>query len=347
DWSGADFALGHSFDPATRSRLERALLEAMERTKARVMSAAVATSEGFWETTRAADGSLSPLKLYWASAGKTLTATIIMQLVEEGKLSLDDPLSRWMPEFPNASSIAIEDLLQHTAGIFSFNEDSNVRRNGRYVSPDEAIAIAAKHGAMFCPGRRWRYSNTGYTLLGKIIEQIEQRPYHEVVNARIRDRLQLTGLRALAPLERLSGIAPLTPTDSAVSAIEPSWPYAAGNVVGSAADLVRFWHALLAAKLTREESVDLMFEQLYPMFDRGTFYGRGVMLYVLNETLGSPIWLGHRGGTPGAKAVVAFSVGDRAFVAVALTGEGLPEATANLLLEQLSPLEESNGRGKR
>ena len=331
-----DYVIGSAFDEATQLNLNNAMFEAMGLTKANVMSAAVATTNGSWQATRSADGSPQAVRLYWASVGKAFTATVIMQLVEEDKVALDDPVSNWVPGVPNASSITIDHLLQHTSGLFSTNEDLMVREEPRYYSPDEKIEISAKHGAMFCPGQWWRYSNTGYTILGKIIEQVDRRPYHEAVNARISDRLMLTTLRALAPLEQPADVAPLIPADGSEANMSPGWGYAAGSVVGSAEDMIRFWHALLTAQLLTEESTISLFEHLYPMFDNITFYGRGVMLYTLpDSTSGNKIWLGHSGGTPGGKAVVAYSLNKKAFVAVALTGDGSAPATAQLLLKQL------------
>ena len=331
-----DYVIGSAFDETTRLNLNQAMLEAMRLTKANVMSAAVATTKGSWQATRSADGSPQAVRLYWASVGKAFTATVIMQLVEEGKISLLDPVSNWVPEVPNASIITIDHLLQHTSGLFSANEDLVVREAPRYYSPDENIEISTNHGAMFCPGQWWRYSNTGYTLLGKLIEQVDGRPYHEAVNARISDSLMPTSLHALAPLEQPVDVAPLVPADGSDPNMSPDWGYAAGSVVGTAADMIRFWQALLTSKLLTEEDTIGLFERLYPMFDSYTFYGRGVMLYSLPDSdSGNKIWLGHSGGTPGGKAVVAYSLKKKAFVAVALTGDGSAPATAQFLLKQL------------
>lgn len=331
-----DYVIGSTFDEATQHNLNEAMLEAMNLTKASVMSAAVTTTNGSWQATQSADGSTKAVRLYWASVGKAFTATVIMQLMEEGKISLADPVSYWVPGVPNASSITIDHLLHHTSGLFSANEDLKAQEEPRYYSPDENIEVSANHGAMFCPGQWWRYSNTGYTVLGKIIEQVDSRPYHEAVNARIGDRLMLTSLRALAPLEEPIDVAPLMPVDGSEPNMSPSWGYAAGNVVGSAEDMIRFWQALLTAQLLTAENTKSLFERLYPMFDSYTFYGRGVMLYALpDSTSGNKIWLGHSGGTLGGNAVVAYSLTEKAFVAVALTGDGSAPATAQLLLKQL------------
>lgn len=331
----ASFTLGAPFDAATNDRLDQALTEAMKRAQAGVMTAALGTMAGRWSATRGADGAPRQERLWWASVGKALTATVIMQLVEEGKLRLDDSLARWLPDFPKA--ITIDHLLQHTAGVFSANEDLVVRREPRYRTPEEGFAVAARHGAMCCPGQWWRYSNTGYEMLGRIIEAVDGRPYHVAVNARIAERLQLTTLRALAPQEEPADVAPLLPRDPAEPRMVPNWAYAAGGVVASAEDMLRFWHALLTGKLLSAARTASLVERLYPMFDGGTFYGRGVMLYAFSHpTLGARTWIGHSGGSPGIKAVVAFSPADQAFVAVALTGDGSAEACANLLLSRLT-----------
>jgi D-alanyl-D-alanine carboxypeptidase len=331
-----------AFDTATIQRLDQAQATAMARMRVQVMTAAVSTAVGSWSSTKTANGAAPPAKLWWASVGKAFTAVVIMQLVEEGKLSLSDPLARWLKGFPNAAVITVDDLLQHTAGIFSANEDLVVRRKRRYYTPEENIAIAAKHGAMFCPGERWRYSNTGYDMLGRIIEAIEGRPYHEVVATRIIDKLGVGSLRALAPNEQPADVAPLPAPADPADAMTPSWAYAAGAIVGSAQDMIVFWRALLAGGLLNKENTARLFERLYPMFDPGTFYGRGVMLYSFNDLSVPRTWLGHSGGAPGAKAVVVYSPDDQALVAVAITGDGSVEAAANALLQQLRLASESD-----
>jgi D-alanyl-D-alanine carboxypeptidase len=319
------------------ARLEQAMAGAMAATRSPTMSAAVATAAGRWSATRNADGSPGSARLYWASAGKSATAAVILQLVGEGRLALDDPVSRWVPDCPGGSIITIDHLLLHTSGLFSANEDARWREKPHEMTPAEYVKVAARHGLMFCPGRHWRYTNTGYSLLGQVIEAIEKRPYHEVVNARIFAPLGLDRLRALPPGKTPADVAPLTPTGPDRAVMEPAWGHAMGSVVGPADEMITYWHALLTGRLLRAAQQAKLFERLYPMFDAGLYYGRGVMLYEVPGAGPKRVWLGHSGGTPGAKAVVAWSPYDSALVAVALTGDGSAEATALLLLQQLAP----------
>ncbi len=319
-----DFRWGGEFSAETRAKLETAAAEARKLTGAQAMTLAVGGERGFYSMS---DGK----RLYWASVGKSFTATAVLQLVEEGTLRLDEPIARWFPRFPNASLITIDDLLLHTAGIFSANEDPEARKSPRYRSPEESRDIAVRHGPLFCPGEAWRYSNTGYTMLGEILVAVEKKPYPQILDERIFRPLGLASLRAVAPGDPLADVAPLRPKDGSEPAISPSWAGAAGSVVGDASDMLRFWHALLTGKLLPLEATARRFARLYPMFDSGTYYGQGVMVYDVPGVL----WLGHSGGTPGAKAVVAYSPPDRAFVAVALDTDAPAEAIANLLFKAL------------
>ena len=334
---------GEAFDSATVSRLERAFEKAMQATKVPAITAAVAVpGRGVWSATRgsSADGGEAPRWFWFASVGKAFTAAVVLQLVEEGKISLDDKLARWFPDYPNAKAITIDHLLSHTSGIYSFQNDPPLQARRGYRAPEELIELARDHGNGFCPGEYWAYSNTGYVMLGLIVERFEGRPFYEVLTTRVIQRLGLKNTKALAPQEEASGIAkphPSKPSEEVAEKAVSTTPYAAGNVVATAADMIEFWHALLGRKILKPETVRGQFERLHPMFDKGTFYGRGVMVYdVPIDESRRLSWLGHGGGAPGSKALVVYSVDARAFVAVALNNDGSAEATVNLLLKALN-----------
>ncbi|MET3665672.1 serine hydrolase domain-containing protein [Caulobacter sp. 1776] len=321
-----------ALDPATVTRLEAAFAQARTATRAPALTAAVLVpGKGGWERTDSGD---QPPMLFWASAGKTLTAVVVLQLVEAGKLKLEDPVGKYVAGVPNGDVVTIRDLLAHTGGLFSANEDLKARAEHRAHTLDEDLKIIARHGAFSCPGERWRYSNTGYALLGKVIEVVDGRSWQEAIDARIIKPLGLMNLRVLADGDKAEDVAKLVSAKEAP--IEPAWAGPAGPAVGSAGDMARVWAALLGGKLLKQETVTTAFGRLYPMFDGGGFYGLGAMAVEVPESDGSKtLWLGHLGGTPGASAVVAYSVRDGAIVAAALTGDGSATATANLLLRQV------------
>lgn len=319
-------------DPETVARLEAAFAQAKAATKAPAMTAAVLIpGKGGWSRT---DSGEQPPMLFWASAGKSLVAIVVLQLAEAGKLKLEDPISKYVSGVPNGDVVTLRDLLAHTGGLFSANEDLKARAERRAHPLDEDVKIIARHGAMSCPGERWRYSNTGYALLGKVIETVDGQSWQAAIEARIVKPLGLKSLRMLAYGDKAEDVAKLVSAKELP--IEPAWAGAAGGAVGSAEDMARVWAALLGGKLLKQETLTAMFGQLYPMFDAGSFYGLGAMVIEVPEADGSKsLWLGHLGGTPGASAVVAYSVRDNTIVAAALTGDGSATATANLLLKQL------------
>lgn len=316
-------------DPIVAARLDATLALIRERTGASALTAAVGVAgQGLWTGDEAGQ-----LPLFWASVGKTFTAVVVLQLVQENKLSLDQPVSRWIRNVPNGDVVTVRDLLAHTSGLFSANEDLKARARPRYRDPAETLAIARRHGAMFCPGSNWRYSNTGYDLLGEIVRIVDQRPIDEAIRARIVSPLGLQTLRALPPGKGAPGVAALS--SAREKPIDPSWAGAAGPMVGSAADMVRFWAALLEGRLVERTLVTDMTATLYPMFDPGQFYGLGMMVFDIPDGARRLQWIGHAGGTPGASALVVYSPTDNAFVAVALTGDGSAAAAANALLKAL------------
>lgn len=320
-----------ALDPQTVARLEAGFLQAKAATKGPAMTAAVLVpGKGAWARTDSGD---QPPMLFWASAGKTLVAVVILQLVEAGKLTLEDPIGKYVAGVPNGDVVTLRDLLAHTGGLFSANEDLKARAERRAHTVDEDVKIIARHGAFSCPGERWRYSNTGYALLGKVIETVDGQPWQASVEARIIKPLGLKSLRALGAGDKAEDVAKLVSAKEAP--IEPAWAGAAGPIVGTAGDMAAVWAGLLGGQLLKKETVAAMFERLYPMFDSGGFYGLGVMAVEVPRPDGSKtLWLGHFGGTPGANAVVAYAVDDGVIVAAALTGDGSAAATANLLLGQ-------------
>lgn len=153
------------------------------------------------------------------------------------------------------------------------------------------------------------------------------------ITARIIAPLGLKTLHALAPGGGAGGVAPLVSKQE--KPIDPSWAGAAGPIVGSAGDMVRFWSALLDGRLISPSLAASMTTTLYPMFDPGTFYGLGTMVFDVPDGNKRILWIGHAGGTPGASALVVYSPADHAFAAVALTGDGSAVASVNLLLKAL------------
>lgn len=294
--------------------------------------------QGMWSTTLGFEN-ISPQKplaehayFWWGSVGKTFTATVIMKLIEERKLQYNDKLSKWFPSFPNANIITVNQLLTHTSGISSFQELPTPESNQNYHPPSEAISLAVEHGSDFQPGKYWKYNNTGYVLLAQIIEKIEGKPFHEVIQAKIIAPLNLKHTVALAPRQILEGLAIVH--DAELGNLETSSPYGAANIAATADDMIIFWSALLTGRILDQSAVQQAFSLLYP-FDSGTeFYGRGVMLYDFQSSNGEKhIWLGHSGTHPGVRALLFYDVTDKVFYALAINSNVHATALVGKLVE--------------
>jgi D-alanyl-D-alanine carboxypeptidase len=253
----------------------------------------------------------------------------VLRLEEQGQLALSDTLDRHVEGIPNGHIITLEHLLSHTSGLPSANEDPSLRARNRRITWEEELGFLQAQGAMFCPGQYWRYSNSGYILLGKVIEKVTGKRFHDAIRQEVVQPLGLENLRMLAPEDPCEDVAPLAPADPKSYRIEPTWPGPAGSLVASAEDMVRLWCAFLRGEVVGSANVRRMFEKLYPMFDQPQYYGFGVMVYEVPQPDGSTqTWLGHSGGTSGAKAVVAYVPEQGTIVAVALTGDAPAEAVA-------------------
>jgi D-alanyl-D-alanine carboxypeptidase len=126
------------------------------------------------------------------SITKQFTSAAIMRLIERGKLSLDDPMSKYLPDVPlHGHTVTIRQLLNHTSGIHSYTSEPEWQKTwSKDLTPRQIVAFVDKDTFDFAPGTGWRYNNTGYVLLGMIIEKITGESYasylqHEFVGGRI------------------------------------------------------------------------------------------------------------------------------------------------------------------
>ena len=140
-----------------------------------------------------------------ASNTKTMTAAIIMQLAQEGKLSLGDPVSKYVSGVPNGDNITIAELLEMRSGLFNYTsapEFSAVldRDPTKVWTPDELLAIAFKHPANAPPDTAFEYNNTNYGLLGLVVEKVDGRPLATAMQDRLFRPLGMTSTMLLPPL---------------------------------------------------------------------------------------------------------------------------------------------------
>ena len=221
------------------------------------------------------------------SITKTFTATIVLQLVQEGKLRLDAPLSRYLAwAGPKARSVTIRDLLDHRSGLANYTDDpawlakADASRNTR---PRDVLLHALAQPFVFRPRTSWAYSNTNYVALGLVIETVTGHSYAYELERRI-----------VAPLGLRSTRFPTTRHVSGLSdpGTNPTLPWAAGAVVSDARDLAAFYAALFGGRLLGRAALNEMRQTVGPEHDGlgvfavplscGTFWGHdgGILDYV-------------------------------------------------------------------
>jgi D-alanyl-D-alanine carboxypeptidase len=210
------------------------------------------------------------------SITKTFVATVVLQLVDEGRLRLDDTVDAWLPGVvPDGHRITVRQLLNHTSGLYDFKRTLTMppapeflENRWRTWTPDEQVRRAVANPPSFePPGSDYAYSNTGYTLLGQIIEEATGRSYAEEIERRIIRPLRLrdtslpgTSARiggphahGYVPIERDGEIRLVDYTE-----MNPSVMGAAGEMISSARDLNRFVAALLGGRLVPGHLLDEM-----------------------------------------------------------------------------------------
>jgi D-alanyl-D-alanine carboxypeptidase len=317
--------------PELEAVLDGATRRILRTTGAVAISAAVAVpGQGLWSATRGVSARTTPPQplpqpalFQVASVSKAFTAALILQLVQAGRLQLDAPVAAWFPQVQHAEHITIRQLLTHTSGIATFNAfdyfDGIVHG---HKPPDALIDLAIEKGPRFCPGADWAYSNTGYVMLGRILEVEYGAPLHEVLAEHVTGPLGLRHTLLRRPDDGVTGVVRGHQWGMPIDGVEYATPFGAGAAASTARDLVLFWHALLSGALLRPETVRMMFREMYPMPGTPMWYGLGVQLYEIPE--GGGLMLGHSGGVAGFTAVVGYVVPDDLYVAVAFNDKSVP-----------------------
>ncbi|MCK4311432.1 MAG: beta-lactamase family protein [Candidatus Cloacimonetes bacterium] len=258
-----------------------------------------------------------------ASIGKTFVGATVVALVQEGVLNLDDPISKWLVDrfwfsrLPNHETITLRQLLTHSSGIanhvdmesfiHAFSENWHARTNP--FQPETLIAFVLDQPPLFKAGEGWHYSDTGYILVGLIIEAVTGHSYYEEVIQRFleplhltlttpSDRLELPGLAAgyMSP-DNAFDLPPKTTLRPGVMAWHPGLEWTGGGMISNPKDLVVWAKALYEGNAIKGDYLENLFQSV-PISedDPNTQYGIAVAIHK-NDSLGTTY--GHSGWIPG------------------------------------------------
>jgi len=229
------------------------------------------------------------------SITKQITAAVIMQLQQEGKLSVTDKLSKYFAGFTNGDKITIENLLTHTSGIHNYTDDTVVMKSdlAKHYTQQEMLKLFAGYSPDFEPGTEWRYSNSGYSILGYIIEKVEKKPYEKVVRQRIFQPLSMTNsgfdFTNLSGPNKTKGYFTLNPNPTPAPIMDSTIAYSAGAIYTTVGDLYKWERAISTNKLLKPES----WKTIFTPYKNKYGYGWGI------DSMYGKMLTTHSGGIPG------------------------------------------------
>lgn len=263
------------------------------------------------------------------SATKTYVASLVLLLVDDGRLSLSDPVTRWIPDVPGGDAVQVQHLLHHTSGIFNYTSDLDYMVaviQHRAYTPRELLDIAFARPPSFAAGEagRWEYSNTNYVILGLIIESVTGQDVARVLRERILGPIG-AGATFFAGSEPVIGDVAhgrsFLGTNGA-DVLDPSATWSTGNVVATIGDLVdweerrgngSFHSAAMQAELTRGVPTG-----------QGFAYGAALVMVDEAGLNGNGPAIGHGGDTVGYHTLAYYFPEKNATIAVIVDSDQGP-----------------------
>lgn len=257
------------------------------------------------------------------SVTKQFTAAAILELAERGKLSVDDPLTKFLPDYPE-HEITLRHLLTHTSGLPNYTDLGPVwaRHMAERLSDAEMLALWKDKPLEFAPGERWKYSNSGYYLLGIVIETVSGKRYPEFLREAFFEPLKLTRTRYDSNeellLNRAQGYAFTEERFWNDGLLDLGQPGAAGGLISTASDLVRWEVALMSGRAVSMASLEEMTQPFMLTNGKETTYGMGLQLDI--QAGQRCVW--HGGGINGFNSVLLHFPDVKLTIAVISNSEG-------------------------
>ncbi len=257
------------------------------------------------------------------SVGKQFTATAVMMLVEEGKLGLDDKITKYFPEAPAAwKAVTVRHLLTHTSGIADYGGEESTMGKGvvnfrQDYTEDDLVRIFSAMPMDFQPGEKWKYSNTGYVILGVLIHRVTGKFYGDFLQERIFHPLGMTSTRIISEVDiipgRTTGYRLLKGELKNQEWVSPSLNTTAdGALYTNVYDLAKWDAALYTEKLLKKASFDQMWTPV--KLNNGTNYNYGFG-WGVQEANGHRL-LAHDGAWQGFTMNISRYVDDRLTIVV-------------------------------
>lgn len=272
------------------------------------------------------------------SVSKQFTAAMALLLVQDGKLKLDDPVGKYLPELTRAGEVTVRQVLSMTSGYQDFWPEDYVMTSMMVpATPQHILDVWGKKPLDFEPGTEWQYSNTNYVIAGRIVEIVGGKPLIEQLQERIFRPLKMTGVFN-SDASRLPANDPTGYYQHALGPLRPApqegagWMFAAGELAMPASDLALWNISLMNRTLLAPASYDEMFTEMKLKDGKGTGYGLGVQVGVRDGRK----YVAHSGEVSGFVSMNLVFPDDKVAVTV-LTNEDASSA-AGALARKIAPL---------
>ena len=279
----------NTIDPALRQRVDRIAGQVLEQTGVPSASVAVVKGGKLVYTQAYGKARLEPpiaatpeMRYSIGSISKQFTAAAILLLQEDGKLSIDDVVGKYVPGLTRGNEVTIRQTLSHTSGYQDYwPEDYVMTPMLKAESAQQILDTWGKKALDFEPGTQWQYSNTNFVIAGRIVEQVTGQPLMDLLTRRIfqplgmksvwnSDEAKLTQADATAYYRHALGPLRVAPKEGR------GWMFAAGELAMTAHDLALWDESLIAQSILKPESYKQMFTEVKLKDGKGTHYGLGV-----------------------------------------------------------------------
>ncbi|MCX5386660.1 serine hydrolase [Streptomyces sp. NBC_00083] len=313
--------------PAVAARLDTAVKQVMrEANVPGVMVSLSAPGKGEYVRTFGvsdkATGAPMATNMYMriGSETKTFTVTAMLELVDQGKLGLDDPIGKYIPGVPNGDKITLRQLAQMRSGLFNYSEDPGfvnalLSNPEKPFTPQQLLDYSFKHPVMFQPGKQFFYCNTNLILLGLVIEKASGMPLHEYLDQKVLKPAGLThtvfATDAAFPSPHAQGYTNQTLNGKVAVTTNwnPTWAWAAGAMISDLGDL-KSWARTLATGTLLSPQTQAQRLETPPSTIPGAGYGMGIF-----NVQG---WIGHNGSLPGYESLTMYLPESKATLVVLL-----------------------------
>ncbi|MFJ8077139.1 serine hydrolase domain-containing protein [Streptomyces sp. NPDC096176] len=322
--------------PAVAKRLDTAIQQVMRETKVPgvIVSLSAPGKGSYVRTFGVADKATGApmtrdLFVRIGSETKTFTVTALLELVDQGKVALDDPIAKYIDNVPNGDRITLRNLAGMRSGLFNYSMDEGFVKAlladpQRRYTPQQLLDYSFKHPVQFQPNEEFEYSNTNLILLGLVVEKAGGLPLNEFIEQNV---LKPAGLRNTLfptggefPSPHAQGYTNQTPSGKVENTTDwdPSWAWAAGAMISDRRDL-RSWARTVATGTLLSPETQAQRLKTEPTPIPGAAYGLGIF-----NVQG---WIGHNGSLPGYETLTIYLPEPQATLVVLLNTDILHEQT--------------------